>query len=59
MLDQLKKNNKYLACTIDDNVTINVATITLNNYNKFYAKFKRDSSSLKQLEKQIYSKFKH
>ena len=30
---------------------MNVATIISNNYDKFYAKLKRDSSSLKQLKK--------
>ncbi len=59
MLNQLKKNNKYLACIINNNITINIAIIILNNYNKFYTKLKQDSFSLEQLKKQIYSKFKY
>ncbi len=40
MLNWLKKNNRYLAYIISNNITINVATIIFNNYNKFYAKLK-------------------
>ncbi len=47
ILDQLKKNNRYLAYIIDSNITINVATIIFDNYNKFYTKLKRNSSNLK------------
>ena len=55
----MKKNNRYLAYTIDNNITINVATIIFNNYNKFYTKLKQNSFNLKQLKKQIYLKFKY
>jgi len=58
ILNQLKKNNKYLTYIVDNNIIINVATIIFNNYDKFYIKFKQDFSNIKQFEKQIHSKFK-
>ena len=47
ILNWLKNNNRYLACIIDNNIIINIAAIIFNNYNKFYIKFKQNSSSIK------------
>ena len=59
ILNQLKKNDRYLACIASSNVIINVVTIILDNYDKFYKKIKQNSLNLEQFKKQIYSKFKY
>lgn len=59
MLNQSKKNNKYLAYLTSNNLNIAIATIILKDFKKFYEKIKREFSTIKKLEKQLNFKFKY
>ena len=48
----------YLIYIVNNNIIINIAIITFDNYNKFYTKFKQSFSNINQFKKQIYLKFK-
>ncbi len=50
ILNQSKKNDKYLICLANNNLIIDIATIAFENYNKFYKKIKRESPTIEKLE---------
>ncbi len=50
MLDQFKKNNRYLACLASNNLIINIVVIVFENYNKFYKKIKRELLIIEKFE---------
>jgi len=47
ILNWLKKNNRYLVCTVDNNIIIDIVAIIFDNYNKFYTKLKQKFSNIK------------